>query len=157
MVVMGVSLKSRSPSSILHMLTESSCRYLHKCYLCVLRLMPAFCLTILYDFHTWLLQGLGCFFVISYLQVMYWHCSIGDYWIHDKTTLKSRNIELISCRILLFCQWRYLEWLWFHWWLLLYCLTITLKLILDALFIISFYKFIKINWILSSAGLYIAL
>lgn len=55
MVVMGLSLKSRSSSSILHMLTESPCRHLHKCYLCVLRLLPVFCLAIFYDFQIWLL------------------------------------------------------------------------------------------------------
>lgn len=157
MVVMGVSLKSRSPSSILHMLTESSCRHLHKCYCCVLRLLPAFCLTVFCDFQIWLLQGLECFFVTSCLWITCWHCSTGDYWIYDKQNhTKVRNIEQIGCRMLLLCQWRHLEYFWLHWWFY-YCFIITVKLILSALFTISFYKFIKIHWILSSADLHIAL
>ena len=54
-------------------------------------------ITIFYDSQIWLLQGLKCFFVISYLQIIYWPCSIGDYWIHDKQNhTKVRNIEQIG-------------------------------------------------------------
>lgn len=136
MVMLEVSLKPLfpwSPSSFLRMLTESPCRHLLKRHLCVSRLLPASCLTVLSDVQIWLPQEqeyflLFCIYLAHILVLLPWRLldpwSTKPYQSHKYWTNWLWNAFLKSRKTFTMV----LAWLL----ILFYCLIITWKLILNA-------------------------